>query len=111
MIKIGAKPDEISLCKEQIIATEKHNHSLDLDTNYFTDADLSILGRNYDQYNKYCQNIRNEYSIYPNFLYNRGRKKVIKHFLLMNRIFKTEEFYNKFEEQAKFNLNQELKML
>lgn len=33
-----------------------------------------------------------EYSIYSNVVYNSGRKKVLNHFLTMNRIFKTDFF-------------------
>jgi len=111
MTEIGMKEDNIKLCFDQIIATKSHKYNLNKDTNYFTDADLSILGREPDSYKTYCQNIRNEYSIYPKFLYNRGRKKVINHFLSMNRIFKTQTFYNKFERQARLNLNEELNIL
>ncbi|HXL55890.1 MAG TPA: hypothetical protein VN958_06525 [Chitinophagaceae bacterium] len=44
-------------------------------------------------------------------MYNEGRKKVLMHFLEMNRIFKTDEFYNQFEKQARENLKRELKEL
>ena len=100
--------DKIEKCKAQILATKDHNLSLDEDTNYFTDADLSILGKSWDIYSKYSQNVRKEYSIYPDFMYNSGRKKVLKHFLAMDKIFKTDYFYNKFEQQARTNLEKEL---
>jgi len=44
-------------------------------------------------------------------MYNKGRKQVVKHFLSMERIYKTEEFYSEFEEQAKLNLEAELETL
>lgn len=111
MIEIGVDKSDIELCQKQIIATKSHIEIKDPDTNYFTDADLSILGKEPAKYKTYCSNIRKEYRIYPNFLYKKGRKKVIKHFLSMNRIFKTKEFYDKYEEQAKFNLSNEIKTL
>lgn len=111
MIEIGVDMNQIERCKKQIIATKSHTEKTDSDTNYFTDADLSILGKEPSQYETYCANIRKEYRIYPNFIYKKGRKNVVKHFLSMNRIFKTKEFYDKYEEQAKFNLNNELKTL
>lgn len=111
MKELGIDSTEITKCTNQIIATKHHEKSSDSDTNYFTDADLSILGRDWDTYNTYCQNIRREYSVYPNFIYKKGRQKVIAHFLSMERIFKTEEFFNKFEEPANSNLNQELSTL
>jgi len=108
MTEIGVQESEINQCHQQILATKYHKENSDSDTNYFTDADLSILGREPNKYKDYCRKIRKEYSIYPNFLYNKGRKKVIEHFLSMPRIYKTEEFYNKYEKQAKQNLLEEL---
>ena len=40
----------IDLCKNQILATKKHLFSTNSDTNYFTDADLSILGQEWEIY-------------------------------------------------------------
>lgn len=111
MQQIEVPNDEIELCIKQIIATKKHLKSEDSDTNYFTDADLSILGRDSESYYKYCEKIRREYAIYPMFIYKRGRKKVVKHFLSMERIYKTEAFFNKYEKQAKSNLQAELDSL
>jgi len=42
--------------------------------------------------------------VYPDLVYNPGRKKVLNHFLAMDSIFKTDYFYNKFDRQAKENL-------
>jgi len=62
-------------------------------------------------YENYTHQLRKEYAVYPDLLYNEGRKKVLMHFLEMNRIFKTDEFYNQFEKQARENLKRELKEL
>lgn len=98
-------------CKSQILATKKHLFNSDYDTNYFTDVDLSVLGQDWKTYSEYYKNVRKEYSIYPNLVYNPGRKKVLIHFLEMDRIFKTDYFYSKFEQQAKYNLQKELELL
>jgi predicted metal-dependent HD superfamily phosphohydrolase len=111
MQQIGVSTDSIALCKNQILATKSHVKSADNDTNYFTDADLSVLGQSWDIYTNYYKSIRKEYSIYPDLLYNPGRKKVLNHFLAMERIFKTNYFYDKFEIQAKQNLQMELDLL
>lgn len=111
MSKISVPNDNIELCKNQILATKSHIKSTDNDTNYFTDADLSVLGQPWEVYSSYYKNVRKEYSIYPDFVYNSGRKKVLNHFLTMDRIFKTDFFYNKFETQAKHNLQIELVIL
>lgn len=111
MRQISVSNDKIQLCKEQILATKSHHKSANSDTNYFTDADLSVLGQSWETYSIYYKNVRKEYSIYPALVYNPGRKKVLNHFLSMERIFKTDFFYNKFETQAKQNLQQEMESL
>jgi predicted metal-dependent HD superfamily phosphohydrolase len=103
--------DLIQYCEAQILATKLHELSKDEDTNYFTDADLSILGQDSETYTNYCQNVRKEYSIYPDLLYRPGRRKVVKHFLAMPRIYKTEFGYIHWEAQARINLQRELTIL
>jgi predicted metal-dependent HD superfamily phosphohydrolase len=105
---INYPPEKIARCKAQIIATKSHNLLDDTDANLFTDADLSILGKDWNTYEAYVKNIRKEYKIYPNVLYKVGRKKVLKHFLEMERIFKTDYFSHKYEVQARENLTREL---
>jgi len=101
----------IDKCKEQILATKQHLPCSDNDTNYFTDADLSILGQSWGLYEKYAANVRKEYSIYPDLIYHPGRKKVLQHFLDMDRIFKTAYFFDKYEMAAKHNLQKEIQYL
>lgn len=111
MIKLTVAKSIIDNCKSQILATKKHLFNVDLDINYFIDADLSILGQDWDLYSSYYKNVRKEYSIYPDLLYNPGRKKVLKYFLAMEKIFKTDYFYQKFESNARKNLKKEYDLL
>ena len=111
MQQLSVSNDIIERCKNQILATKSHSKSTDSDTNYFTDADLSVLGQPWEIYSLYYKNVRKEYAIYPDFIYNPGRKKVIQHFLSMNSIYKTDYFYNQFEKVAKENLMKELSYL
>lgn len=111
MSQISVPNERIMKCKSQILATKSHLSSTANDTNYFTDADLSILGQKWEDYSLYAQNVRKEYEIYPDLIYKPGRKKVLSHFLSMERIFKTAFFYSKFEVQARNNLSRELTTL
>jgi predicted metal-dependent HD superfamily phosphohydrolase len=111
MKQILVSDSSIELCKKQILATKSHIKSMDSDTNYFTDADLSVLGQSWETYSLYYKNVRKEYSIYPDFVYNPGRKKVLLHFLSMDSIFKTAYFHDKFEKAAKKNLQSEIALL
>lgn len=109
--KLAINSNLIDGISKQIIATKAHQRSNESDTNYLLDADLSILGKDIDTYLNYTKNIRREYSIYPDFLYKPGRKKVLQHFLELSNIFKTEHFKTKYEDQAKSNIEFELKTL
>lgn len=106
-----ASISQIKKCKKQILATITHELSADADTNYFTDADLAILGAAPEVYLSYTADIRKEYGHYPDAAYNEGRKKVIMHFLRMQKIFKTTYFHHYYESQAKNNLVSELARL
>lgn len=102
---------ETWLCSELILATKNHEKNIQADINYFTDADLSILGAEPEIYENYKRQIRKEYAVYPDLLYRAGRKKVLERFLSMPVIFKTDIFSRKYEEQARENINDELRKL
>lgn len=108
---LGLKKKDLQQVYEQILATKSHQKSEDEDTNFLLDADLSVLGKSSEIYSEYTKQIGKEYSIYPDFLYKPGRKKVLQHFLELESIFKTEFFRNKYETQARENIEFELKGL
>ncbi|UFH33116.1 hypothetical protein LNP04_05180 [Chryseobacterium sp. C-71] len=109
--KLGLNKTDIEEIPKQILATKSHHKSENNDINYLLDADLSILGKDIESYIKYTQQIRKEYSIYPDFLYKPGRKKVLQHFLELESIFKTEYFSEKYEIQARKNIEFEIGQL
>ncbi|HCZ35869.1 MAG TPA: hypothetical protein DHV26_08075 [Cytophagales bacterium] len=98
---------EKARCAEFILATKKHE-PVNFEVDLFTDADLSILGASPEKYQQYAADVRKEYSIYPDLLYKPGRKKVLQYFLEMKQIFKTDEFYEKYERVARQNLEFEV---
>ena len=108
---LNVKTNRIELCNKHILATKAHRVSDDSDTNFFTDADLAVLGQDWSAYKIYTEGVRKEYWIYPDIIYKPGRKKVVEHFLRMEKIYKTEPFSAKFENQARLNLKRELEAL
>ena len=95
-----------------IISTKKHQSIvLSIDNDLLLDFDLSILGQPWNIYKEYIQSIRKEYSLYPTFLYNAGRKKVLKGFLKRDSLYFTEKYRTLYEEQARKNLEKEIKLL
>jgi predicted metal-dependent HD superfamily phosphohydrolase len=111
LIELSRPDSQRNKCISQILATKSHEISEDNDTNYFTDADLAILGSSSEEYQQYTKWIRKEYKIFPDLIYRPGRKKVLQHFLQMPFIYKTDHFRKLFEGQAKINLKNELKEL
>ena len=110
LTKISVPENLIIRCEQLILATKKRTYA-DFETNLFTDADLSILGATPEVYKLYSNQIRKEFSIYPDLVYNPGRRKVLKHFLDMEKIFKTNEFAIAYESKARINLQTELNSL
>lgn len=98
-------------CKAHMEATARHEESADPDTNILLDLDISIFGQNREEYEKYRENIRKEFSIYPDAIYRKGRTKVLRHFLEMEFIYKNEYFRKIYEVQARTNLATELRYL
>jgi len=108
-------PENTTLNKQlvfdAICATQQHQHNEVEDINWLIDFDLKILARDWDDYQIYFEQIRKEYSIYPDFLYKSGRAKALKHFLENEFIFQTDEFRKLYEDKARFNIEKEILLL
>ena len=100
----------IKTISDLIISTKKHQVlcSENEDNGYLLDLDLSILGTDEDIYKTYCNNIRKEYSIYPDFMYNKGREKVLQQFLERETLYFSKYFKSQFEVKARENITKEL---
>ena len=111
--KFSLEESQIKHVSDLIISTKKHQIILNKNTDnaFLLDFDLSILGQNWDIYKIYIQNIRKEYKLYPTFLYNSGRKKVLESFLNRKTLFFTKKYQNLFEKNARENLSKEINLL
>lgn len=96
---------------DAICATQSHQQNDIEDINWLIDFDLKILAKGWNDYQIYFNQIRREYRIYPDFLYNPGRKKALEHFLENEYIFQTEEFRHQFEKEARENIKREILLL
>ncbi len=111
--KLKIDPKSIENCANLIISTKKHEiiNAQNQDNAYLLDFDLAILGTTWEIYESYTQKIRKEYSMYPNFMYKRGRKKVLQHFLARPQIYYTEKYHDLWEANARKNIQKELSSL
>lgn len=97
---------------QSILATQHHELSFDYpDLAYLLDFDLAVLGRDWESYIEYTQQIRKEYAIYPDELYRPGRRKVLEHFLARENLYFTAFAQEEWESQARSNLKMELSSL
>lgn len=97
---------------QSILATQQHQlSSTYLDLPYLLDFDLAVLGRDEESYQRYALQIRKEYHIYPDELYQPGRKKVLQHFLARESLYFTPIGQELWEEKARVNLKMELSSL
>ncbi len=112
LTQINFPAAEIEKIKLYILSTQNHKPLLDdSDLKYFLDFDLYILGQTENQYFDYTKRIRREYQWVPSFIYNTKRKAVLKSFLERNELYYTTEFVEKYTQQAKINLEEEIKSL
>lgn len=94
-----------------IMATKHSSVPTHPDTQLFVDIDLSILGKKEERFDKYEEQIRFEYSWVPREQFNLGRSAILKSFLERPRIYSTDFFFEKYEAQARLNIERSLKHL
>ncbi|EDP96701.1 hypothetical protein U8527_00165 [Kordia algicida OT-1] len=111
--KLQIDTKRIENCFNLIVSTKKHEiiNTKNQDNAYLLDFDLAILGTSWESYKAYTQKIRKEYNMFPDFMYNKGRKKVLQHFLERPRIYYTEKYYDLWETIARENIQKELTLL
>ncbi|KXX72463.1 hypothetical protein [Flammeovirga sp. SJP92] len=110
LAELGIDKIIIKECERHIISTKSHEATSSMDSNYLIDIDMAILGKEWSTYQEYMEGVRAEYSIYPDFIYNKGRKKVLNHFL-NGDLFLTSTFQKKYEDQAQKNIKNEIALL
>ncbi|MDX2319159.1 MAG: hypothetical protein QNK26_01005 [Moritella sp.] len=85
------------------VLTNIHDQAL------FLDIDLTILGQNSAIYAHYENAIRSEYQHVPLWVYKLARKRLLKQFLRQPMIYYSDYFKEKFECQARVNIQSVLK--
>ncbi len=111
--KLGVDTQLIEKCFQQIVLTQHHNPEEDapMDDKYLMDFDLEILSRKEEDYLMYCQQIRKEYWMYPDFIYKKGRAKAMQKFLERPYIYQTSFYRIEKEKRARENISREIAAL
>ena len=75
------------------------------------DADLAVLARPADRYDRYAAAIREEYAHVPDDAFRAGRAAVLRRLLDLPTLYRTPELRDRWEAAARANLRRELDAL
>jgi len=104
LIQNAVSSDIIQRVHDLIILTKDHAVPKTLDGKLMLDIDLSILGVKIEIYSKFENDVRREFKLVPSFIFKKKRKEILQNFLNRRRIYQTDYFFARLEEQAKKNL-------
>lgn len=96
---------------ELVLATRHLTVARDPDTQLTCDIDLSILGREPAVFDRFERAIRQEYAHIAEPEYRHERAAVLAGFLQRESLYQTEYFRDRFEQQARINLNRVMRDL
>lgn len=103
---------DTSYVEKLIMATDySKTQKLDFEQKLMQDIDIEILGKPFEEYKKYSENIRQQYIDYPDKVFNPARIDILKRFADKNNIYNTQYYKDRYEVQARQNIEQEIKML
>ncbi|GEA06421.1 hypothetical protein KUL42_11820 [Alteromonas sp. KUL42] len=104
----GATKDVVESVAGLIRATSHTSAATSNDEKLIVDIDLSVLGQPQKVYEKYSIDVRREYRLVPQFIYNKKRSKILCSFMSKSRIFFFDEFEILLGKQAANNVHNEL---
>jgi predicted metal-dependent HD superfamily phosphohydrolase len=111
------EPVRLDRAAAMILATATHempqieDAGFRSDTALFLDMDLSILAAPSEVFDAYEAAIRREYAWVPEEAWVAGRSAVLRAFLNRPNIYHSEDFRDRFEKQARDNINRSLASL
>ena len=100
----GASASSATLVRDLVLATKHTAVPSGIDEQVLVDIDLAILGADLSRFDEYEQQIRDEYSYVPGFLFRRKRKQILKSFLDRPALYSTPRLREKLEDIARENL-------
>jgi len=107
----GVASDSAECIHTLIMATRHGAVPHDDDAKVVMDVDLAILGEAPARFDEYEEQIRWEYSWVPGFLFKKERSRVLRDLLARPTIFNTQPFRERYESQARANIQRSLTRL
>lgn len=92
-----------------VIASKHRMMPIDHNTQFFVDIDLAILGQSEEKFDEYELRIRKEYEWVPKDAFIIARSAILRSFLSRSSIYGTQFFRDKYEAQARRNIERSLR--
>ena len=96
---------------ELVMATKHHQPGENADAGVMIDIDMSILGQSEVRFLEYESQIRKEYGWVPKIIFGPKRAEFLEGFRRRERIYRTDRFYEKYEERARQNIEASVRQL
>jgi predicted metal-dependent HD superfamily phosphohydrolase len=110
-IDLGVRPDSARCIRSLILCTHHVVEPVGPDEEALVDTDLSILGASPSRFAEYERQVRLEYAWVPEPAYRSRRSALLNAFLTRPHIYATDLFRERYEAQARANLQQSLENL
>ena len=108
LARLGAD-DALRNAVRDLVLFTRHDHTPPTnDGKLMVDIDLASLGLPAEMFDANGDAIRLEYAHVPEADFRKGRASLLGRFLSRPRIYLTDEFYSRYEEQARKNLRRSL---
>jgi len=105
LIENAAPSESIDRIVDLIIMTKDHLTPDTVDAKLMLDIDLSILGAPPQVYDRFEKDVRKEYKRVPAFIFRKKRKAILQSFLNRPRVYNSDHFFDRLEDQARENLD------
>jgi predicted metal-dependent HD superfamily phosphohydrolase len=108
---LGAGADSAQRIYDLIMLTRHAAEPIGVDAQILVDTDLSILGAPPARFHEYEEQVRREYAWVPEPTFRTTRATILKEFLGRPRLYGTAHFRERYEAQARRNLQDSLRSL
>ena len=106
--ELGAAPDSAQRIYDLIMFTRHAAEPIGIDAQVLVDVDLSILGAQPARFQEYERQVRSEYGWVPDAMFRSTRATILKEFLARPHLYGTGLFRERYEAQARRNLQHSL---
>ena len=109
---LGVAPGQVDEVARLVRLTAGHEvRDGDVNGALLCDADLAVLARSTDGYDRYAAAIREEYAHVPEEAFRAGRAAVLRHLLDLPALYRVPRLRDRWEVPARANLRRELDAL